>query len=56
MKRRTVLASLSLLPTLALAQGAYPTRAITMIVPFPPGGLADWAGLFITAGTPEPIA
>ena len=41
MKRRTVLASLSLLPTLAFAQGAYPTRAITMIVPFPPGGLAD---------------
>jgi tripartite-type tricarboxylate transporter receptor subunit TctC len=25
----------------ALAQGAWPTRAITMIVPFPPGGLAD---------------
>ncbi|AMO22889.1 tripartite tricarboxylate transporter substrate binding protein [Ramlibacter solisilvae] len=25
----------------ALAQGGYPTKAITMIVPFPPGGLAD---------------
>ena len=24
-----------------LAQDAYPTRAITMIVPFPPGGIAD---------------
>ena len=51
MKRRTVLASLAalnlaagfsgLLPADAVAQSAYPTRAITMIVPFPPGGLAD---------------
>ena len=30
-----------LMPSLAVAQGAYPTRAITMVVPFPPGGLAD---------------
>lgn len=29
------------LPALAVAQAAWPTRAITMIVPFPPGGLAD---------------
>ena len=51
MKRRTALASLGLiicvagvgglLPAGAAAQGTYPTRAITMIVPFPPGGLAD---------------
>src|SRR4029079_15767015 len=27
----------------ALAQGAYPSRNITMIVPFPPGGQADLA-------------
>lgn len=27
--------------TLAAAQTAWPTRAITMVVPFPPGGLAD---------------
>ena len=31
----------SLLPAMALAQGSFPSRAITMIVPFPPGGLAD---------------
>ena len=30
-----------LMPSLAAAQGAYPARAITMVVPFPPGGLAD---------------
>jgi tripartite-type tricarboxylate transporter receptor subunit TctC len=29
---------------LAAAQGAYPTHSITMIVPFPPGGLADTVG------------
>ncbi len=29
------------LPALTLAQAAWPTHAITMIVPFPPGGLAD---------------
>ena len=29
------------LPALAVAQAAWPTHALTMIVPFPPGGLAD---------------
>ena len=43
MKRRSLLSASVLLasaPWLA-AQTAWPTRPITMIVPFPPGGLAD---------------
>ena len=46
MKRRSLLASAALLP-LGLpvrAQDAYPSRPITMIVPFPPGGVADLTG------------
>ena len=49
-QRRTVLKSLSL-PLLAayvaapaLAQDAYPSRPISMVVPFPPGGVADTVG------------
>lgn len=45
MQRRTTLSALglSLLGPTALvhAQAAWPSRAITMVVPFPPGGLAD---------------
>jgi tripartite-type tricarboxylate transporter receptor subunit TctC len=44
-KRRSVLAGLPLLaarPT--LAQESYPSRPIQMIVPFPPGGVADITG------------
>ncbi|MBG9389422.1 tripartite tricarboxylate transporter substrate binding protein [Caenimonas aquaedulcis] len=43
MKRRIVLAASALLLSAAgLAQAqTYPTKPITMIVPFPPGGLAD---------------
>ena len=43
MQRRSVLlASLMMsAANLCAAQGAWPTKPITMIVPFPPGGLAD---------------
>jgi tripartite-type tricarboxylate transporter receptor subunit TctC len=40
--RSAMLAALLLSSALsAFAQGSWPTRSITMIVPFPPGGLAD---------------
>ena len=46
MQRRTLLTALlgapfAVAPLLAGAQAAWPAHAITMIVPFPPGGLAD---------------
>jgi tripartite-type tricarboxylate transporter receptor subunit TctC len=43
MHRRFILAAaaLLLLAGIASAQSAYPSKPITMIVPFPPGGLAD---------------
>lgn len=47
MKRRSIFKAASIAAllisgsTLATAQNAWPTRSITMIVPFPPGGLAD---------------
>ena len=55
MKRRDVLKVLSLVPALPLvgsgawAQGAWPARTVTMIVPFPPGGQADLAARPIAA-------
>jgi tripartite-type tricarboxylate transporter receptor subunit TctC len=56
MKRRDLLKALGLAPALPLlagsgagAQGAWPTRTITMIVPLPPGGQADLAARPIAA-------
>jgi tripartite-type tricarboxylate transporter receptor subunit TctC len=45
MKRRALIAGALMLPALpAAAQEAFPTRPIQMIVPFPPGGVADITG------------
>ena len=46
MKRRTLLAGAAMLPlgVPVRAQEAFPLRPITMIVPFPPGGVADITG------------
>lgn len=44
MKTRYLLSVLMLGCGLAQAQDAYPSRSITMIVPFPPGGVADVTG------------
>jgi tripartite-type tricarboxylate transporter receptor subunit TctC len=44
MQLRIALMALALLPVPAFAQDAYPSRPITMVVPFPPGGVADLTG------------
>jgi tripartite-type tricarboxylate transporter receptor subunit TctC len=50
MKIHTVtLVALALLSGVAAAQEPYPSRPITMIVPFPPGGVADLTGRPIAA-------
>ena len=42
--RRALVAFAAGLPLVAAAQDAWPTRPITMIIPFPPGGVADAVG------------
>lgn len=44
MKRYIFSALLALATTSAVAQDVFPSRPITMIVPFPPGGVADITG------------
>lgn len=44
MSRISFFAVLALFSSYSLAQDAYPSRAITMIAPFPPGGVADIVG------------
>ncbi|RZL89077.1 MAG: tripartite tricarboxylate transporter substrate binding protein [Variovorax sp.] len=39
-----------MLPGFALAQGAWPTKSITLVVGYPPGGQTDFAGRILTAG------
>jgi tripartite-type tricarboxylate transporter receptor subunit TctC len=41
MKHSPLAAALALTANVAMAQGAYPTHAVTMLVPFPPGGGTD---------------
>jgi tripartite-type tricarboxylate transporter receptor subunit TctC len=38
------LATLGVLPTLTLAQGSWPSKSITLVVPYPPGGSSDVVG------------
>jgi tripartite-type tricarboxylate transporter receptor subunit TctC len=44
MSRIAALALLSLFASSCFSQDAYPSRAVTMVVPFPPGGVADIVG------------
>lgn len=39
----------AILPGLAAAQGAWPTKAVTLVVGYPPGGQTDFAGRVLTA-------
>jgi tripartite-type tricarboxylate transporter receptor subunit TctC len=44
LRRKLFAVGLMLAASLAAAQSAYPGKPVTMIVPFPPGGLADVVG------------
>lgn len=59
MRRREVLGSLAALPLLVpaagLAQAAWPSRTIRIVVPFPPGGQADTAARPIAAALSQSL-
>lgn len=59
MRRRSLLAAPLLLPALARAQPAWPSRPIRIIVPFAPGGSGDITarliGTFIETRTGQPV-
>lgn len=59
MRRRSLLAAPLLLPALARAETAWPTRPIRIIVPFAPGGSGDITarliGAFIEARAGQPV-
>jgi tripartite-type tricarboxylate transporter receptor subunit TctC len=42
--RLAAIAIAALVPIAAFSQGDYPNRTVTMVVPFPPGGVADITG------------
>ena len=45
----------ALLPELALAQDAWPTKPVTLVVGYPPGGQTDFAGRVLTAVMQESL-
>ncbi|HYP72309.1 MAG TPA: tripartite tricarboxylate transporter substrate binding protein [Variovorax sp.] len=45
----------ALLPELALAQDAWPTKPVTLVVGYPPGGQTDFAGRVLTATMQESL-
>ena len=51
----TAAACAAALPAPAMAQAAYPTKPIKLIIPFPPGGSTDIVGRLLAARLAEPL-